>query len=1651
MGKQTHIQTQPTSMYVQNQSRSANQNYYSTGPRNQQSRNLSHRSGQQAVNQSQVVGMPGVGNSSGQPTAIYPHPGIAMQPSTLYVQSQVSGLHASPHQQNVYPINSQIPMQYTGPPQRHQTHQNQFQFQSYPAHTLITSNFIGYTHGAQHHGYYYSPTSAQINLRGTGGNNVTNTSQHLPGSLSNTQGAAIVPQGTLQQQAPQATQTIHGMNVTLPQTDVYPSFNNTFNNNMSTKSKRQRSKAITDIVNPDTGKNISAEIYEEEHGFLSADLNQKASPQTVNNNAVAADFAARVAKLASESIPVIQPSTDLKEPNLCITNAIHMSGVPPDNQPATSELNVVSSIDLCNPELIQINSPDKLNEKCEVNVAKPTQIFLSNLVDNVLPEGNDSISDVSGKSISTPEFDKLSNSRSQISELFHFPSAKSLSLANEMNETDNHSVVEYQRNSEDTSILESNERMIQDNIQSPIDHSTSREDLIESINEKDTNRTLEDNFEKIDIHLKTCESKNVQKQKNKSKVKIRELNKTSVEKGDNEMESVFDVSLKIEASNDQSHSKQESSIGYIENIKGKDSEFKRDVEIVKELTPQLLEKNVSDKVIHDIDYVVQNECAETTLEMPEHDSTETIVTQKNEENAIGLDSVEVVKQLTEKSVDQPELVKVTQTVKNINTSNNITATSASMIVNTITNTSTIATTATSTMSVSNTLLISSKLKYVYSADQWSPINTAGKKVYGREFLMKLQNDPNSKIKPSNLPDLDVVLKDNSKTRSPVDFKLRDTNIARHDSLLPGFAVRPSSMSTKPLPANKKSHSGKPKSNKPNVIHVSLSLRDDVKLRETENAWKPTRLLHGNMSEEQAKTDALYKRVRSVLNKLTPQKFETLVNQVRELQIDTQERLQGVIDLVFEKAVDEPNFSVAYALMCRELANMQVTGGDVEDSTSANFRKLILTRCQTEFQKNTVDEKTRNEKLYEINECIDTEKKKELQTNLEEEERRMRMKSVGNIRFIGELFKQNMLTSKIMHQCIQHLLKNTDEENLECLCKLLTTIGKALESKNIDLSDYFKQMQQIANRKGKVSSRIRFMLQDVIDLRTDKWVPRRDDSNPKTMDQIQREAELERLEISNAPVSTLRKDERPMERKRNRGGAVSLEEGGWSQAVGRTRQVYSVETSKLKNKPPSMDDMQLGSRSNYVWPRASPKITTPNKFSYLANSSSESDKRAATIHLSGSRSTGPRDYGRVDYKTTYEGRNSRNGSYVTINNTVTHSREKPSIENSRSQSISIMTSSQSNSQSTIENTSKLSDQEMNVAISSFIEEYIAGEEDVEAAIQEFRKKFPILSHATFVREITNAILEKPDYHRNKTSQLLARLLSLQYVSLQNFENGLREIIEASPDLIIDIPMLWEYFAKILVHPILNGTYPLTELKNIVQPLSSEKRKKGKTYGLITQLLLELNQLEGAAWTNEKWNSSGLHWNDFVDDEVNISQIIKKHGLEFLIADCTSSLSFEKIHEKLLVLLKDSDFDEICNWIQTNVNERLKETKFIRTLMTAILETSIEQCNDKWIFKVEIFDKLQKLIQRYVDADDSLELQCLFAVQAYIHKLRHPAGLLLKIMNYLCENNVLSNEAFLAWEKNEDSFEREGKSVAVVSLKSFFIPLKEVEDISSGEDA
>lgn len=55
-----------------------------------------------------------------------------------------------------------------------------------------------------------------------------------------------------------------------------------------------------------------------------------------------------------------------------------------------------------------------------------------------------------------------------------------------------------------------------------------------------------------------------------------------------------------------------------------------------------------------------------------------------------------------------------------------------------------------------------------------------------------------------------------------------------------------------------------------------------------------------------------------------------------------------------------------------------------------------------------------------------------------------------------------------------------------------------------MDQYFQHIEKIITKK-KISSRIKFLVKDIFDLRASNWVPRREViGNPKTVNQIHRE-------------------------------------------------------------------------------------------------------------------------------------------------------------------------------------------------------------------------------------------------------------------------------------------------------------------------------------------------------------------------------------------------------------------------------------------------------------------------------------------------------------------------------------------------------------------
>lgn len=441
--------------------------------------------------------------------------------------------------------------------------------------------------------------------------------------------------------------------------------------------------------------------------------------------------------------------------------------------------------------------------------------------------------------------------------------------------------------------------------------------------------------------------------------------------------------------------------------------------------------------------------------------------------------------------------------------------------------------------VSSTSTVASLIDY--KDGQWSPSNPDGKRQYNREQLLQLREAKASRVQPevknvSILPHPNLMPlfmrnnnNNNKRVQSMVGLIGGGNRGGGGNDASGNFVGKQVSMSG--VQAGRSSMKG--------MIHVNLSLNQDVKLNETENAWRPrqvNKVLDSDNGASDSKSssihekDELIRRVRGILNKLTPERFDTLVEEIIKLKIDTPEKMDEVIVLVFEKAIDEPNFSVSYARLCHRLiSEVKARDERMESGTKSNlqhFRNALLDKTEREFTQNVSQSTAKEKKLQplvdKIKKCTDPNEKAELEALLEEEERKIRRRSGGTVRFIGELFKISMLTGKIIYSCIDTLLNPHSEDMLECLCKLLTTVGAKFEQTPVNAKDpgrcyslekSISRMQAIASKTdkdgAKVSSRVRFMLQDVIDLRKNKWQSTRNEA-PKTMGQIEKEAKNEQL-------------------------------------------------------------------------------------------------------------------------------------------------------------------------------------------------------------------------------------------------------------------------------------------------------------------------------------------------------------------------------------------------------------------------------------------------------------------------------------------------------------------------------------------------------------
>ncbi|KAJ5804876.1 hypothetical protein N7474_010763 [Penicillium riverlandense] len=265
-------------------------------------------------------------------------------------------------------------------------------------------------------------------------------------------------------------------------------------------------------------------------------------------------------------------------------------------------------------------------------------------------------------------------------------------------------------------------------------------------------------------------------------------------------------------------------------------------------------------------------------------------------------------------------------------------------------------------------------------------------------------------------------------------------------------------------------------------------------------------------------DVVQRKVKAALNKMTPEKFDRIADQILEIVSQSKDESDGrtlrqVIQLTFEKATDEAHWAPMYAKFCKRMLehmsaeikdeNIRDKNGQVVAGGSL-FRKYLLNRCQEEFE--------RGWKVNLPPQPEGTTEEIAMMSDAYYTAAAAKRRGLGLVKFIGELYKLGMLTERIMHECVKKLVDYEgipDEAEVESLTSLLRTIGASLDSseKGPAMMDaYFARIVLMIDTPN-LPSRLRFMLMDIVDLRNNRWVSKDSDKGPKTIQQIREEAAL----------------------------------------------------------------------------------------------------------------------------------------------------------------------------------------------------------------------------------------------------------------------------------------------------------------------------------------------------------------------------------------------------------------------------------------------------------------------------------------------------------------------------------------------------------------
>uniref|UniRef100_A0A8C1Z4Q2 Eukaryotic translation initiation factor 4 gamma 2 n=1 Tax=Cyprinus carpio TaxID=7962 RepID=A0A8C1Z4Q2_CYPCA len=830
-------------------------------------------------------------------------------------------------------------------------------------------------------------------------------------------------------------------------------------------------------------------------------------------------------------------------------------------------------------------------------------------------------------------------------------------------------------------------------------------------------------------------------------------------------------------------------------------------------------------------------------------------------------------------------------------------------------------------------------------------------------------------------------------------------------------------------------------------------------------WVPSRSTRRdvNSSNEKERHDAIFRKVRGILNKLTPEKFDKLCLELLNVGVDSKLVLKGIILLIVDKALEEPKYSSLYAQLCLRLAedapNFDGPSTEIQSSQKQSTVRNSLINLQEASQHRVL--------FYDKNDSP--------LTSEEEEQRAIaKIKMLGNIKFIGELGKLDLIHESILHKCIKTLLEKKKRvqlkdmgEDLECLCQIMRTVGPRLDHEKAKslMDQYFGRMRSLMNNKD-LPARIRFLLQDTVELRENNWVPRKAfiDNGPKTINQIRQDA-VKDLGVFIPPmIQGIRTDffqENPFLPTRMKPDRETL--GGLADMFGQ------MPGSGIGTGPGVIQDRYsptMGRRTNplfnghggHVAPAPQPFM----KSNQVNSQTHSSQQQAQSKDMAPRFKKGQLNADEISLRPAQSfilNKNQMPKLQPQIPTMIPPSAQPPRTSTpplGQPPQLGLKTNPPPIQEKPQKTTKKPppAREELLKMTENVVTAYLSSKHMNDAVNGVREMKAPKHFLPEMLSKMIMCSLESPDEDREHVSTLINTLRMEGLVTGENFMQAFLSVLDQCPKIELDVPLVKSYLAQFAARAIIAELVSMAELAH---PLEN-----GTHFPLFLLCLQQMAKMKDREWLTDLFQQSKVNMQKMLPEidqnKDRMLEILEGKGLSFLFP-------LMKLEKELLKQIQvDPAPQTIYKWIKDNISPKLHTDKgFVNILMTSFLQYIFhEMCSTEGDDQLsaptkEQLDQEKQLLlafkpvmQKFLHEHVDLQVSALYALQVHCNAHAFPKGMLLRYFVYFYDMEIIEEEAFLAW-KEDITQEFPGKGKALFQVNQWLTWLETAEEEESEEEA